>query len=53
LYKEWNKAYKRKNGGSPQSQKQGGILKGKQGLTVGAEERAANKYKKDDNIGKA
>lgn len=51
LYKEWNKAYKKKNG--VQSKKQGGILKGKQGLTVGAEERAENKPKKDDNIGKA
>ena len=51
LYKEWNKAYKRKNG--VPSQKQGGILKGKQGLTIGAEERVKNKLKKDDNIGKA
>lgn len=51
LYKEWNKAYQKKKG--VPSQKQGGILKGKQGLTVGAEERAENKPKKDDNIGKA
>lgn len=52
LKKEWYKA-KQKAKGNPTSQKQGGILKGKQGLTVGAEERASQKTKKDDNIGKA